>query len=251
MLQILNTNLKMTSLEIAELLDARHDSLKRTIERLSGEKVIGQPPMVDDLIETVQGAKRNVKVYVFEGEKGKRDSIIVVAQLKPAITAKIVDRWLELESCLSKPVNSEASIQVAFYALENISNRLQLSNSSYLGCQRKLHKEFGFPTSHLPDYTIDASDKNAMSSDIHHSLSHLLKEHGIKLSAKVVYVALDDKGITCLQSRKSSNGTTKKFRSIVNTRYGVNLVSDRNKYETHPHFFDHNFNELISKIGLR
>lgn len=37
------------------------------------------------------------KVYVFTGEKGKRDSIIVVAQLSPEFTARLVDRWQELE----------------------------------------------------------------------------------------------------------------------------------------------------------
>nr|EKW0782301.1 phage antirepressor KilAC domain-containing protein [Klebsiella michiganensis] len=36
--------------------------------------------------------------YLFRGEKGKRDSIIVVAQLSPEFTARLVDRWNELEA---------------------------------------------------------------------------------------------------------------------------------------------------------
>ena len=38
------------------------------------------------------------KVYIFSGEQGKRDSIVVVAQLCPEFTARLVDRWQELES---------------------------------------------------------------------------------------------------------------------------------------------------------
>ncbi|MDQ9079682.1 phage antirepressor KilAC domain-containing protein, partial [Acinetobacter pittii] len=43
------------------------------------------------------GRSRTTQVYVFEGEQGKRDSTIVVAQLSPQFTAKLVDRWIELE----------------------------------------------------------------------------------------------------------------------------------------------------------
>ncbi|EEG9142755.1 phage antirepressor KilAC domain-containing protein, partial [Escherichia coli] len=38
----------------------------------------------------------------FEGEQGKRDSIIVVAQLSPEFTARLVDRWRELEGATAK-----------------------------------------------------------------------------------------------------------------------------------------------------
>lgn len=48
-------------------------------------------------------AGRPTTVYVFEGEQGKRDSIIVVAQLSPEFTARLVDRWQELEAQVSKP----------------------------------------------------------------------------------------------------------------------------------------------------
>lgn len=46
--------------------------------------------------------RRSVEAYVFEGEQGKRDSIIVVAQLSPEFTARLVDRWRELEGATAK-----------------------------------------------------------------------------------------------------------------------------------------------------
>lgn len=66
----------MTSLEIAELVGSRHDSVKRTIERLAKSGVIASPPTVEK-----PTAGRPVTIYLFENEQGKRDSIIVVAQL--------------------------------------------------------------------------------------------------------------------------------------------------------------------------
>lgn len=46
------------------------------------------------------GAHNNLR---FESEEGKRDSIIVVAQLSPEFTARLVDRWKELEEERSRP----------------------------------------------------------------------------------------------------------------------------------------------------
>ncbi|MDY4297544.1 MULTISPECIES: Rha family transcriptional regulator [unclassified Xanthomonas] len=82
----------ITSREIAELVDSRHDSVKRTIERLATAGVIASPPAVEK-----PTAGRPVAEYVFSGEQGKRDSIVVVAQLSPEFTARLVDRWRELE----------------------------------------------------------------------------------------------------------------------------------------------------------
>lgn len=88
----------MTSIEIAELVGSRPDNVKRTIERLSKSGVIPLPPMeVSENINNL-GFKVKNSHYVFEGEQGKRDSIIVVAQLSPEFTARLVDRWRELEN---------------------------------------------------------------------------------------------------------------------------------------------------------
>lgn len=96
--QLVNPSaLSITSAEIAELVDSRHDVVKKSIDRLIERGVITSPPMVEKAT-----AGRPVQIYSFSGEKGKRDSIIVVAQLSPEFTARLVDRWQELESA-SKP----------------------------------------------------------------------------------------------------------------------------------------------------
>ncbi|NUF13684.1 phage antirepressor KilAC domain-containing protein [Acinetobacter oleivorans] len=88
----------MSSQDIAELVQARHDNVKTSIERLIASEVIVQPAMKDEQTFDALGRSRTTQVYVFEGEQGKRDSTIVVAQLSPQFTAKLVDRWIELES---------------------------------------------------------------------------------------------------------------------------------------------------------
>ncbi|HGN8990041.1 phage antirepressor KilAC domain-containing protein [Klebsiella michiganensis] len=88
----------MSSLDIAGLVGKRHDNVKRTIETLIERGVITSPQ-----IEEKPTAGRPTAIYVFEGEYGKRDSIIVVAQLSPEFTARLVDRWQELEAQIAKP----------------------------------------------------------------------------------------------------------------------------------------------------
>lgn len=108
--------LTMTSREIAELVGSRHDSVKRAIERLAETGVISKPPLVDG-----EKAANGVveKLYIFSSEKGKRDSIIIVAQLSPEFTARLVDRWQELEA---KAVGKEK-----FHIPATLSEALQLA----------------------------------------------------------------------------------------------------------------------------
>ena len=82
--------LTMSSQEIADLVESRHDKVKQSIERLAARGVIQLPP----LGEVKNHLGQTVSVYQLE----KRDSYIVVAQLSPEFTARLVDRWQELES---------------------------------------------------------------------------------------------------------------------------------------------------------
>ncbi|MEW2739995.1 DNA-binding protein [Providencia rettgeri] len=120
---LINTNASMTSKEIAELVSSREDSVKRTIERLVDKGIISKPPMVDG-IKTANGV--TPQHYLFSGEEGKRDSIIVVAQLSPEFTARLVDRWKELESERRKP-KSQAEI-IAAMALANLESERRISS---------------------------------------------------------------------------------------------------------------------------
>ncbi|HFX6304366.1 phage antirepressor KilAC domain-containing protein [Acinetobacter nosocomialis] len=103
---LVNINVQtMTSLEIADLVQSEHRAVILSIERLVKRGIIQLPPMVKVENKQSLSSNRFTKVYEFTGEQGKRDSIIVVAQLCPEFTARLVDRWQELEAQVAKPVN--------------------------------------------------------------------------------------------------------------------------------------------------
>lgn len=86
-----NASLTMSSREIAEIISNRHSVVCRSIERLIEKGVIkGYAPMV-------YTHEQNGQQY-YEYHLEKRDTYIVVAQLSPEFTARLVDRWQELEA---------------------------------------------------------------------------------------------------------------------------------------------------------
>lgn len=87
----------MSSREIAELVESRHDSVKRSMETLRDKCVISFTQAVETSHEGA-GA-RPVEVYLVN----KRDSYVVVAQLCPEFTARLVDRWQDLEASVAQP----------------------------------------------------------------------------------------------------------------------------------------------------
>lgn len=122
---IFNDKVSMTSIEIAELVGSRPDSVKRTIETLAKKGIIQFPQSVEIENKQSLGPRRFSSAYVFEGERGKRDSIIVVAQLCPEFTARLVDRWRELEEQIRKPM-SEIEM-VAAMALEAVRQQKRIT----------------------------------------------------------------------------------------------------------------------------
>lgn len=89
MMHLGNPEKTMSSREIAEVVESRHDSVKRTMERLAADSLIAFTPTV----EPTPGGGKATEVY----HVNKRDSYVVVARLSPEFTARLVDRWQELE----------------------------------------------------------------------------------------------------------------------------------------------------------
>lgn len=99
-----NGPLTMSSREIAELVEKRHDNVKRTIETLAETGVIARPQ-----IEDVQEVGGNNRAYTTQQYLvGKRDSFVIVAQLSPEFTARLVDRWQELEGAIRRVASQSA-----------------------------------------------------------------------------------------------------------------------------------------------
>ncbi len=110
----------MTSREIAELTGKRHDNVKRTIEDLLDKGLIESPQ-----IEEVRTATNVGKCYAV----GKRDSFVIVARLSPEFTARLVDRWQELEQKQQVPALNLNDPKQLLGLLQNYAERtLELEN---------------------------------------------------------------------------------------------------------------------------
>lgn len=94
--------LSMNHKQIADLVGSRPDNVKVSIERLAERGVIRLPATQE--IEEINNLGLIVtrEYYNFEGDVGKRDSIVVVAQLCPEYTAQLVDNWQALENEVSR-----------------------------------------------------------------------------------------------------------------------------------------------------
>ena len=90
---ICSNDITMSSIEIAELVGKRHDNVKRTIENLAAGLIV-HPQSEDEWATDKNDRPRATRIY----KVSKRDSFVIVAQLSPEFTARLVDRWQELES---------------------------------------------------------------------------------------------------------------------------------------------------------
>lgn len=233
---------KMTSREIADLVGSRHDSVKRTIETLAEKGVIAFPRSV----EKPTGG-RPVTEYVFVGEQGKRDSTVVVAQLSPEFTARLVDRWQELESKLAKAPTLQvvSPIEADLRGVAFIAESMRLPDSGKLGmftkyCQANAPRLL--PT--LPAYAIDApAGSTTGSSEATSPIREIVK--GLTSAIKA-NKALQCAGLLEQKFRPSANGTQKAYWSVTETglALGKNASSPKNDRETQPHWYQSKADEI-------
>lgn len=123
--ELISTKASMTSIDIADLVGSRHSDVKRSIERLVDSGIIRKPPTAFSENINNLGFAVEQQHYVFEGEDGKRDSIVVVARLSPEFTARLVDRWKELEQERARP-KSQAEL-IAAMAMANLEQERRMA----------------------------------------------------------------------------------------------------------------------------
>lgn len=237
MLQTIQTT--MSSLEISELVESRHDSVKRTIERCAESGVITLPPLVE--VSNTGFGPRLISVYNLD----KRSSLIVVAQLSPEFTARIVDRWQELEARAMLTHSAGGVLRDELEAVDVLARILNVANSGKLGMVRASLSHHGaahlLPT--LPVYAIDAPPTTTATAQASSmptaSLTELLREHEIDMAAVTANKLLAQAGIIEQLTRPSSKGTMKKFWSVTEkgSIFGKNVTSPNNPKETQPHWY--------------
>ncbi|EMK6669900.1 phage antirepressor KilAC domain-containing protein [Vibrio fluvialis] len=113
------TEMKMSSREIAELTKKDHKNVLRVIRSLIDGQVLAAQ------IEPLKFEYRGQWFDYFE--LGKRDSLVVVARLSPEFTAAVVDRWQELEqkSQVSVPATFAEALQLAANQAKELESKNQ------------------------------------------------------------------------------------------------------------------------------
>jgi len=85
--------LTMSSREIADLCETRHNQVAETIARLMAAGVLRESRKTTRRVQP-EGGGRPMEVY----DLTKRDTLVVVSGYRDDLRARIIDRWLELES---------------------------------------------------------------------------------------------------------------------------------------------------------
>jgi len=89
----------MSSREIAEICEARHNDVIATIERLINEGVLRLGRNTARPQSSGVAGGRPTMVY----DLAKRDCLVVISGYNAALRAKIIDRWIELEASAPAP----------------------------------------------------------------------------------------------------------------------------------------------------
>lgn len=215
-----NSQPSMTSQEIADLVESRHDSVKRTIERLANQGVVVQPPLVDEPGTDTMGRPRITQVYQFTGEKGKRDSIVVVAQLSPEFTARLVDRWQELEA--KKPVPVELTrMDILRLAMESEEARMRAEAERDQAIATKAHIGNQREATAMATASQAVKRANRLAIELDRSKDYATVKrmemlyHGQKFNWRLLKGAATEMGVPAIDVFDANYGTVKAYHRDV------------------------------------
>ena len=136
---------------------------------------------------------------------------------------------------------SEIDIAKAELSLVEVTAKLlNLNDSSKLALATNIYENHNIPTNLLPQYT--------KSKDRILPISDLLKKNYINMSAIAFNKLLVEKGILKECIRKTSSGGNKKFKMLVDTEWGENLVNPKCPKETQPMYYQDKFCELLKIV---
>ena len=240
----------MSSREIAKVTGKRHDNVKRTIEDLAASGLV-HPQSEDEWSRDKLGRPRATRVYYI----GERDSYVIVAQLSPEFTSRLVDRWQELERVVaahSTPTTNNSKVAGELAILECFDRLLKPAPSSKMMMLAQIAANNGLDAKFLPGYAIDAApDATGGSSMPTKAVTALIKENGISSTAAAFNRALAAHGFLKTLTRLNSKRETVEFWGVTDKglQYGKNLTSPQCPRETQPHWYVDRFLELADLIG--
>lgn len=197
LLQVLDyqDTLTMTSLEISDLVGSEHSKVRQSIERLAKRDAIQLPPL--GKVENNQSLSPNntSAAYIFTGSKGKRDTLVVIAQMSPEFTATLVDRWESLEKenlrLLQENITAELTILQANAADSDLERQKLLQD--HIDDTNALQRA----TQRLDEYAAKISH---LESEVEYQTNHLqysqawmdkARHHFKKMSRRMAHLEME------------------------------------------------------------
>ena len=254
--QYFESNYCLNDLQKAALLAAGENRSSRSLEVHEFMRRPETKALVELLEEETTGDSRSIPVITIQGRNGGtyvcKELVYAYAMwISPAFSLKVIRTFDALHNSSPEETTSD-KIKSGVILLESAAKTLNLSNSSKLGAYQKLSKVAGLPEL-MPIYAIDApADAPDGSSRPTLSLSALLKQYGIRLTANQAYHQMAKLGIVEQRERYSRTAINniKKFWSLTakGGMFGKNITSPANPRETQPHFFESRFPELLKLL---
>jgi len=167
----------MSSREIAELLEVRHDNVKLSIERLTEKQIVSFTSATETSHDGA-GARPMI-VYMVN----KRDSYVVVAQMSPKFTAKLVDRWQELEAMQVSALPNIVDPQIAAMMLLLTQYDAQQQLNKAIQTQQEAQK-VALEAQNARLDGIEAKNKAILDGSKFYSVAGFASLHGIKIDIK-------------------------------------------------------------------
>ena len=233
---------KMSSLEIAEITGKTHSNVMRDIRSLLEQ---GVNQINFEAVEYTDKKGENRPCFNLT----KKGCLILASGYDAKLREKIIDRWEELELEKRPKVtvprkrtpSLPTKVKASLLWVNGVSETLRLNESSKLLLLKKVGDPLGLPT---PDYVP--------SKGILKSAGVLLKECGSAVSAQVFNQKMIEAGMMEELERPSSNGKTKRFKSIKGKGldFGENQVNPNNPKETQPQYYVYRFTELLQLLSI-
>lgn len=236
-----NVQPTMSSREIAALTGKQHKDVMADVRNMCDQLEIQSADFSADYID---GRGRTQPCY----ELDRYHTEVLVTGYDVKRRAAVIKRWFDLESGKARPVVS-SNVPATLALVECAANLLRASDSGKVVMLRKAGEAIGADTSFLPAYTEDSAPGHVGAMDTA-SLTQLLRDSGVTISAARANGILHDLGFLDHRTRKTTSGGTKQFWCVTDAglKYGKNVVSPQSPRETQPHWYRSTFADLLSLI---
>ena len=249
---ITTTTPTISSVELVEIINSmrpegsaelRHDNFMAKIKDHPG---IQSPDFLGDYKDS---RGRFQKCYHLP----KREAELMVMSESREVQTKVYDRLAAFEARSTVGKSVGGVLREELEAVDVLARILNVAPSGKINMVKASLTHHGaahlVPT--LPVYAIDAPPSTTgaapTSSMPTASLTTLLDEFDIGVSAVTANKMLANAGMLEAIERPSSKGAVKRFWSVTDAglKYGKNVVSPSNPKETQPHWYKATFKELV------